>query len=170
VAEALEDALPKEAAAEWRQRCEELADAGIRAELALWLGSLPLLSAATDIALVAERTKQPIAQVTATYFAAESFFRLNRIVAAARTIQTTDYFDRLALDRARDSIGEAERRITAAMVGTGAAGEAAVEAWVKPRSAEVERIRAAVHEIAGSGLTLSKLAVTASLLGDLAKG
>jgi glutamate dehydrogenase len=169
VAEALEDALPKEAAAEWRQRCEELANAGIRAELALWLGSLPLLSAATDIALVAERTRQPIAQVTATYFAAESFFRLNRIVAAARTIQTTDYFDRLALDRARDSIGEAERRITAAMVATGAAGDAAVEAWVKPRVAEVDRIRAAVHEISGSGLTLSKLAVAASLLGDLAK-
>jgi glutamate dehydrogenase len=45
-----------------------------------------------------------------------------------------------------------------------------VEAWVKPRQAEVERIRAAIHQIAGSGLTLSKLTVTASLLGDLARG
>jgi glutamate dehydrogenase len=33
----------------------------------------------------------------------------------------------------------------------------------------VERIRGAIHEIAGSGLTLSKLSVAASLLGDLAK-
>ena len=56
------------------------------------------------------------------------------------------------------------------MVETGSTGEAAVEAWVKPRQAEVERIRAAIHQIAGSGLTLSKLTVTASLLGDLAKG
>ena len=45
-----------------------------------------------------------------------------------------------------------------------------MEAWVKPRQAEVERIRAAIHQIAGSGLTLSKLTVTASLLGDLARG
>ena len=45
----------------------------------------------------------------------------------------------------------------------------AVAAWVKPRQAEVERIRAAIHEIAGSGLTLSKLSVAASLLGDLAR-
>ena len=38
-----------------------------------------------------------------------------------------------------------------------------------PRAGEVERIRAAVHGIASSGLTLSKLSVAASLLGDLVK-
>jgi glutamate dehydrogenase len=92
------------------------------------------------------------------------------VVTAARDIVTADYFDRLALDRALDSIGEAERRLTAAMVETGQTGEAAVAAWIKPREAEVERIRSAIHQIAGSGLTLSKLTVTASLLGDLARG
>ena len=92
------------------------------------------------------------------------------MVAAARSIVVADYFDRLALDRALDTIGDAERRLTAAMVETGQSGEAAVEAWVKPRHAEVERIRAAIHQIANSGLTLSKLTVTASLLGDLARG
>ena len=81
----------------------------------------------------------------------------------------SDYFDRLALDRAVDTIGEAERRLTAAMSVANACGPAAVEAWVAPRKAEVERIRTSIHTIAGSGLTLSKLAVAASLLGDLAK-
>jgi glutamate dehydrogenase len=55
------------------------------------------------------------------------------------------------------------------MVGNVRAGAGAVEEWVKPRQAEVERIRSAIHEIAGSGLTLSKLSVAASLLGDLAR-
>jgi glutamate dehydrogenase len=55
------------------------------------------------------------------------------------------------------------------MVGNGAVGTAAVEAWVAPRRNEVERIRMAIHEIVNSGLTLSKLSVTASLLGDLVK-
>jgi glutamate dehydrogenase len=55
------------------------------------------------------------------------------------------------------------------MVGSGATGAEAVEAWVRPRQAEVERIRASIHEIARSGLTLSKLSVAASLLGDLAR-
>jgi glutamate dehydrogenase len=55
------------------------------------------------------------------------------------------------------------------MVETGRSGEEAVKAWIEPRQSEVERIRAAIHQIAGSGLTLSKLTVAASLLGDLAR-
>src|SRR5229473_2567504 len=118
---------------------------------------------------MAGRTSQNIADVAATNFATEAFFRLDHIANAARGIVISDYFDRLALDRALDSIGDAERRLTAAMAGNGAVGLHAVEAWVAPRKAEVERIRLAVNEIANSGLTLSKLSVAASLLGDLVK-
>jgi glutamate dehydrogenase len=133
------------------------------------VASLPVLAAAPDIVQVADRTRQEIAQVTATYFAAESFFRLDRIARAARDIKVSDYFDRLALDRALDSIGDAERRLAAAMAGNGVAGAQAVDVWVKERQSEVDRIRSSVHEIASSGLTLSKLSVAASLLGDLVK-
>ncbi len=133
------------------------------------LADLGPLAAAPDIVLVADRTGKPVGEVAATYFAAGAFFRLDRIASAASTIQVADYFDRLALDRARDLIGDAERRLAAAMVSDGAAGAGAVEAWVAPRRGEVERIRMAIHEIAGSGLTLSKLSVAASLLGDLVK-
>jgi len=45
---------------------------------------------------------------------------------------------------------------------------AAVETWVTAKGG-AERVRQAVHEIAASGLTLSKLAVAASMLGDLAR-
>jgi glutamate dehydrogenase len=131
---------------------------------------LGALTSAPDIVLVADRTGKPIGDVAATYFAVGAFFRLDRIAGAASAIPVTDYFDRLALDRARDSIGDAERRLAAAMVANGRVGAAAVDAWVAPRENEVERIRMAIHEIANSGLTLSKLSVTASLLGDLVKG
>ena len=148
----------------------ELIQEGVPEALARGIGDIPEIAAAPDVVLIADRTKKPIAAIVATYFAAEAYFRVDRVVTAARGIVVSDYFDRLALDRALDTIGDAERRLTAAMVETGATGEAAVEAWVKPRQAEVERIRAAIHQIAGSGLTLSKLTVTASLLGDLARG
>jgi len=138
-------------------------------ELARRLATLRVLVAAPDIVMVADRAGQNIAEVAATYFAAEAFFRLDQIVGAARGIVISDYFDRLALDRALDSIGDAERRLTAAMAGNGVAGANAVEAWVAPRKAAVDRIRMSVHEIANSGLTLSKLSVAASLLGDLVK-
>jgi len=63
-----------------------------------------------------------------TYFAAGNFFRLDRIIGAASAIPTADYFDRLALDRARDAIGDAERRLAAAMVTNGLAGATATTA------------------------------------------
>ena len=140
-----------------------------RTALARRIANLAALKAAPDIVLVADRRQQPVAEVAATYFATDAFFQLDRVAGAVSSIAVADYFDRLALDRALDSIGDAERRLTAAMVGNGATGAGAVEEWVKPRQAEVERIRAAIHEIAGSGLTLSKLSVAASLLGDLAR-
>jgi glutamate dehydrogenase len=169
VSAALHDALPESGRKALAARATELTHAGVAEELARKLASLPALAAAPDIISVADRTGKPVADVAATYFAAGAFFQLDRIAHAARGIHVTDYFDRLALDRALDSIGEAERRLTAAMVGNGAIGAEAVDAWVRPRAGEVERIRAAVHGIASSGLTLSKLSVAASLLGDLVK-
>ena len=165
----LDAALPKEAAAERTARSAELVKAGVPAALARRIADLPELASAPDMVAIKDRADQPISAIVGTYFASRAFFRIDRIVNAARSIVVSDYFDRLALDRALDTIGDAERRITAAMVATGQTGQAAVEAWVKPRQAEVERIRASIHQIAGSGLTLSKLTVAASLLGDLAR-
>jgi glutamate dehydrogenase len=173
VADTLDSALSKPAAAARDARVEALVRAGTPQPLARRIADLAVLKAATDIVLVADRAKKPVAEVTATYFATEAFFQLDQVVSAVPGIVVSDYFDRLALDRALDSIGDAERRLTAAMVGNGqspgVAGAGAVAEWVKPRQAEVERIRAAIHQIAGSGLTLSKLSVAASLLGDLAR-
>ena len=169
VVAALDSSLSKEAAAARALRESALTKAGIAPELALRLANLPLLKHATDIVMVAERAKRSVADVTQTYFAAEAYFQLDRVAGVLSNIPIADYFDRLALDRTLDSIGDAERRIAAAMVGNGATGAAAVEEWIKPRKAEVERLRAAMHEITNSGLTLSKLSVTASMLGDLAR-
>jgi glutamate dehydrogenase len=169
VAGALYRVLPEDAEKALAARAAELTKAGVPEELARTLANLRALSAAPDIISVADRTGKAVQDVAATYYAAGAFFQLDRIANAARGIQVTDYFDRLALDRALDSIGESERRLTAEMVGNGITGPEAVEAWVSPRAGEVERIRSAVHGIASSGLTISKLSVAASLLGDLAR-
>ena len=173
VAAALDGVLSKQAAHVRDTRVEHLTKVGVPKDLALRIANLVLLKAAPDIVFVADRAKKPVDEVTATYFATEAYFQLDRVANAVPGIVVSDYFDRLALDRALDAIGDAERRLTAAMVGNGQAnglaGAGAVDEWVKPRQSEVERIRSAIHEIAGSGLTLSKLSVAASLLGDLAR-
>jgi len=167
---ALGTVLSQEAAAAQAGRVAEMTKAGVPDDLARRIAQLPVLAAAPDVISVADRTGKSVAEVAATYFAVGAFFKVDRILAAARAIKAADYFDRLALDRALDSIGAAERKLAAEMVGDGAAaGISAVDAWLSPRKGEVERIRAAVDEIAGSGLTISKLSVAASLLGDLVK-
>jgi glutamate dehydrogenase len=166
---ALANVLTAEAQAAQIARGAELQSGGVPPELARRIASLPALAAATDVVLVADRTGKPVAEVAATFFAAGAYFQLDRITHAARGIKLTDYFDQLALDRALGSIAEAERRLTAEMVGNGMAGPAAVDQWIAAHAGEVERIRSTVHDIAASGLTLSKLSVAASLLGDLVK-
>jgi glutamate dehydrogenase len=174
VTSALDGALSKPALAMCDARATELVKSGIPQALARRIASLAVLKPAPDIVQVADRAGKPVNEVTSTYFATEAFFQLDQIATAVPGIVVADYFDRLALDRALDAIGDAERRLTAAMVGNGQAGKGlagagAVAQWVKPRQVEVERIRSAIHEIAGSGLTLSKLSVAANLLGDLAR-
>ena len=96
----IDDVLPEPAAAARREREAELSKGGVPPELARRLAMLRVLVAAPDIVMVAERAGQNIAEVAATYFAAEAFFRLDQIAGAARGIVISDYFDRLALDRA----------------------------------------------------------------------
>jgi glutamate dehydrogenase len=168
VADALDRILPEAAQAARAQRRTELVAAGVPETVARRMADLPALVAAPDIVMVADRAGRDVADVAATYYAAGARFQLDRVTAAARAIKVTDYFDRLALDRALDSIGDAERRLAAEIMGHGA-GPEAVEKWMETRSEEIDRVRLAVHEIANSGLTLSKLAVAASMLGDLVR-
>jgi glutamate dehydrogenase len=169
VAATLEEALPQDFAAARDTRRRELIAATVPEGIAARMADLRVLSSAPDIVLVADRTGWPIGEVAATYFAAAAFFRLDRLTAAASGVGVVDHFDRLALDCARDLIGAAERRLTAAMLATGKSGTPALEAWLAPQKNEVDRVRLAIREIVGSGLTVSKFTVAASLLSDLTK-
>jgi hypothetical protein len=54
-----------------------------------------------------------VATSPAPTFALEAVFQLGTLIGAAREISVSDYFDRLALDRAIDSIAYAHRNLTA---------------------------------------------------------
>ncbi|WP_342709462.1 NAD-glutamate dehydrogenase [Bradyrhizobium sp. B124] len=164
----LDTALPPDLQAARAKRRQDLTDAGVPAGLAGELADLDALVPAPDIVTVAERTARPIGDAAATFFAAEANFRLDRIVAAARSVPANDYFERMAIDRAVEQIAGAERRLAADMLATGQSGQHAVETWLAAHP-EATRIRRSVEEIAASGLTLAKLTVAANLLGDLVK-
>jgi glutamate dehydrogenase len=158
VSRALDAALTDEAAISRKGRAEELMKSGVPERLAMRLASLPALTVAPDIVLVADKTKRSVPDVARTFLAVVRYFRLERIDNDARAIGATDYFDRLAIDRARDSLARAARHLTGEVLNGGAGAEAMAD-WVKPRAGEVERIRTSMHEIADTGLTLAKLSV-----------
>ncbi|MBP1182740.1 NAD-glutamate dehydrogenase [Methylobacterium sp. PvR107] len=170
---AVESALPKvlgeEALAVVGTREAELAGLGMAPAQARRLASLSALISAPDIVRVAEASGRPVEAVAATHFALEHAFRLDDLAAAARTVPVADTFDRVALERAVAGIGAAHRKLTAEVVTDLGAGPDAVEAWAKARGAPLARIRQAVDAIGDSSLTVSKVTVAASLLGDLVR-
>jgi glutamate dehydrogenase len=165
----LDQYLPQEAQRVRDAAVLKMTSEGVPEPVARNVANLPALGSATDIVLIADRTGHRVGEVAAVYFAAESYFQLNRIVAAARDIKLVDYFDRLAFDRGFDAMGDALRRLVAEMIAAGGSGAEAVTAFVERKGRNVDRVREAVHEMVTSGLSLSKLTVAASLLGDLAR-
>ncbi|MHB2165489.1 NAD-glutamate dehydrogenase [Alsobacter sp. R-9] len=152
------------------RRAAALMADGVPEALAVRISILPALYVAPDVVLVAEETGQPIADVAAIHFAVAARFRVAEIVASARDVPLADYYDRLALDRALATIESAHRALTREVAAGGhGTGADAVAAWSRSRGTDVERLVASVDAIAASGLTLSKLTVAASLLGDLVR-
>jgi len=169
VERSLAETLSVDAKAAWEERARALIDQGTPDDLARRLAALPDLVAAPDIVLTAQKTGKPVSDIACTHFALEAAFRLGSLIGAAQQISVSDYFDRLALDRAIDSIAYAHRGLTAEVSTQDSAGVDAVRVWSEKRGADVSRIRSAVDGIVSSGLTLSKITVAASLLGDLAR-
>jgi glutamate dehydrogenase len=165
----LDKTLPEDLQAGRSKRRQDLIDAGVPADVAGELADLDALVSAPDIVTVAERTSRTIGDAATTFFAAEANFRLDRLIAAARSVPANDNYERLAIDRAVDQIAAAERRLAAEMLATGQCGQEAAENWLAAHP-EATRIRRSIEEIVASGLTLAKLTVAANLLGDMVRG
>lgn len=168
IAAGLDNTLSEDLQAGRSKRRQDLTDGGVPAELAGELADLDILVSAPDIVTVAGRSNRTIAETAMTFFAAEANFRLDRIIAAARGVPASDFFERLAIDRAVDQIATAERRLVADMLATELSGQQAAETWLAAHP-QATRIRRSVEDIAVGGLTLAKLTVAANLLGDLVK-
>jgi glutamate dehydrogenase len=164
----IEKLLPAERITQLQARAAEIANKQVPGELAAKIALLPELTSASDIVLIAGQSNHHTLNVAETYFAAEDYFDLDRVLAAGGSVKLADHFDRLAFDLALARISASQRRIVADALQTGKSGREAIEAWVAAHGGNVDRARRGVQEIAESGLTLSKLAVAANLISELA--
>ena len=151
-------------------RAEAFTAGGAPAAVARRVAELSALSFATDIALVASRTKSPVSAAAAAFFGVLDLFGLNAIIEAGSHIVLADRFDRMALDRALANLVRAQRDLTADVLGFGR-GEIATRlaAWHQARPDAIDRAAAAVAALTRGDMTVSRLSVAAGLLSDLAR-
>lgn len=165
---ALDKVVPESRLSALKKDFKKLEKQGVPSALAMQIASLKIIADGPDIVLVSQRTKKSVVEVAKVFYAISSHFNAGMLASAARDLEISDYFDRLALTRTLETVAEALRQITAEALGSKKSGAAAVAKWMTGREEHVERTRKALAEIATSGeLTLSKLTVGASMLSDL---
>ncbi|WP_181704555.1 NAD-glutamate dehydrogenase [Chthonobacter rhizosphaerae] len=144
-----------------------LTRAGVPAALAARAARLSRLVGALDVIRVAEAAGRPIAAAAEATAAVSRLFRIDRIDALATRLKPADYYEGLALDRARRTLAEAHRRMATAAVARGMNG-AGVEAWLADNREAVDRTSATIAELLAGTPSVARFTVAAGLLADVA--
>ena len=127
-------------------------------------------SLGTDIVLVAEKTRTPVADAAVAFFGVLDTFKLGRVVEQGNAIVLADKFDRMALDRALANLLRAQRDLTVDALGLGTgAVDGRLAAWRSAQPEAIARVADAVQGLTEGEMTVSRLSVAAGLLGDLAR-
>ena len=161
--------LPSFMAEGLKARTDVHRDAGFGDTLSMRLAQVPLMPLALDVLLVAEGADVPFERASSAFFGLTEAFRIGRIEAAADALGVTDYYDGLALARARDAIARARIAMTVAALKREPDADAPVHAWLKEDASRIDRARAQIADmVEGGTLSVSRMTVAANLLGDLA--
>ncbi|WP_414899919.1 NAD-glutamate dehydrogenase [Rhizobium cremeum] len=168
---ALSSTLPAQLRQHFEAETAELTASGVPADVAAEVVKLQALLLVPEVMQIAERTGAPLARAIEGYFAVSEIFRIDRILALGARVATNDHYDSLALFRSLDQIGAARREIVISALTSHAGEKQPVRAW---HSADLQRINRLGAELLalseGAEASLSKIAVAASLVSDLAHG
>ena len=137
-------------------------------DLARDVAYLSTLSRAADVVLVADRNKRTLADAAAAYYGITERFGFGRIDVLAKKVQATDYYDRLAVEKARDTLSSAQRRMTEGVL-TSNRSKVDLESWETANKTQIEGTIDKVNAILKDGLaSTAKITVAAGLLGEIA--
>ncbi|HTM78352.1 MAG TPA: NAD-glutamate dehydrogenase domain-containing protein, partial [Devosia sp.] len=161
-------ALPAPLATAVGTKAQALVAQKIPAPIAQTIAELGVLSFASDIALISDRSRVAVPEAAEAFFAVLAQFSLWPVIEQARALVLSDRFERMALDRALANLLRAQRDLTADVLaaGNGSVAER-IAAWTQGQA--VDRAAQAVAELTQGTLTVSRLSVAAGLLADLAQ-
>ena len=164
----LPSVLPKFIATRIKEKETRFKAADVPANLAHDISLLPTLARTSDIVMVADRHKRKLADTAAAYYGITERFGLGRIDVLAKQVAVSDYYDRLAIQKARDTLATAQRRLTESVLSLN--GKAVdLDGWEAAHAAQVAGTAEKVEAILYDGrASTAKITVAASLLGELA--
>ncbi len=163
----LDGVLPKFISNRIREKQSRFKTAKVPADLARDVARLQTLARGADIVLVADRTKRKLADAAAAYYGVTDRFAFGRIDVLAKQVEATDYYDRLAVEKARDTLASAQRRLTERVLAANK-GKVDLAAWEEARTAQVAGTVNKIEAMLDGRASTAKIAVAASLLGELA--
>ncbi|WP_421091089.1 NAD-glutamate dehydrogenase [Pseudochrobactrum sp. MP213Fo] len=137
--------------------------------LARKLARLQSAKLMADIALIAYQSKAELMTAAMAYFKIIDAFRIANIEKSALLVPVNDYYDGLALSRATDTITQATRAITTdALTRFKGEGDPALS-WLSRDAERIDGVRQRMVALTeGGDLTVSRLAVAAGFMADLA--
>lgn len=161
--------LPRERAKAVHDAEHKLRPGHVPEPLAGQLAMLPTLASAANVIPVADRTGHSLADAAKAYFAVSNRFGFGRIDQMTEEVATGDYYEGLALKKARDSLETAHRDLAQNVIANGASGD--VAAWEAKAGERVTATAEQVEKIlADRRPSMAKVSVAASLLSELARG
>ncbi|WP_417671180.1 NAD-glutamate dehydrogenase [Roseibium sp.] len=146
------------------RRARHYVDNNVPESLAGRIGWLPVEAAIPDIVLVAEECEAKLEDTAKAFFEVAGHFRIGAMDALARGLSIADYYDGLALDRARSILAAAHRSLTAQAIAAGSFSD-----WLSTHEQSVARTSRSVNEILEGDLSVSKFSVAASLLAEVSR-
>ncbi len=138
--------------------------AGVPAGLAKTMGGLPIAGLIPDIALASEKSGKPLLKVAQVFFDLTRLLRVGRLVHIGRGLETTDYYDGLAVDRALQSAHQSRRNLVVESL----VHKGGFEAWKSQRMDDLTLARTQLGQIIDSDTpSVSRLTVAATVLADI---
>jgi glutamate dehydrogenase len=151
-------------AADFQEVFERYKAGGVPDELADRLAWLPVEAAIPDVVIISEETGVDLELAAKTAVEVAAYFRIGAMDGMARRLIISDYYDGLALDRARSILAAAHRSLSVQAIAA-----KGFEAWLSTHEHAVERTVRTVNEILDGELSVSKFSVAASLLAEVTR-
>ena len=156
---------------EHADRVARMTAAGVPDRLADRLSMLELIGSVPALTRLAGEAHRKVGEVAAIGFAAAEHLRIGELKTRALSLNMADYYDRLAVNGAMNTLDAAARRLTRDVLKAANGAAANFDSWAQANSQRLAQAKAGLDEIAGAGdITVSRLTVAAARVRDLAGG